>query len=342
MISGLHIVAKRRAGKPVRWYVYAYRGGPQIYTKVGGPKPKLGADQIEALNNALDSRRAAPNTFGRLIEEWKGSPEWSAMAKSTRFEWGRTLDLLPAKWMPLPLALFDDPRTKGAILKWRDGFAATPRKADYCIQVLRAALGWGRGRGQLRLNIADDMTKLYAGGDRADIIWEPAEREKWQEARQGARDAFNLACLTGLRRGDLVKLPLEAIGDHAIVWKTAKGKVMATIPLYPKLRKLLDDLRTRHRADGVETVLVSALGTPRSPAGLTGDFITERKRLGLPAKRLHDCRGTFATELMLPPLSFTDQQIADVMGWSAASVARIRRRYVDQARVVIALAKQIG
>ncbi|MFA7585061.1 MAG: tyrosine-type recombinase/integrase [Novosphingobium sp.] len=339
-IKGLHIVSKRRPGKPVRYYIYAWRGGPQIRMVEGGPRPKLGPNDIAALKQAQDTLRTDAGSFGRLIEDWRGSPEWAAMATSTRAEWGRTIDLFPKKWTPLPVALFDDPRTKGAILKWRDGFAATPRRADYVIQVLRAALAWGRTRGRLERNICDDTPKLYAGGERAEIIWEPHEREIWQQARQSARDAVNLACLTGLRRGDLVKLPLAAIGEHAIVWKTSKGKIIATIPLYPKLRHLLENLRSRYRADGVDTVLVSALGKPRSPAGLTGDFIEERKRLGLPAKRLHDCRGTFATELML--VGMTDRQIADIMGWSATSVERIRKRYVDQARVIVELGRKIA
>lgn len=342
MIEKVHIVALRYKNKPVRWYIYAWRGGPRLRTVVGGPKPRLNDDDLQKLNALRqDRRRAAEDTFGRLLEDWRASPEWKGMAASTRGEWGRTIALFPAKWLPLPTALFEDVRTKTAILKWRDGFADTPRKADYCIQVLRAALAWGKSRGRLTRNIADDMTKLYEGGDRAEIIWEADERLKWQKARQGARDAFNLACLTGLRRGDLVELPWSAVGDNAIVWKTSKGKIRATIPLYPKLRTLLAELRTRHRAEGVDTVLVSALGTPRSPAGLTGDFIAERKRLKLPAKRLHDCRGTFATELMLPPVSFNDRQIADTIGWSEQSVARIRKLYVDQARVVVELAKRI-
>lgn len=264
------------------------------------------------------------------------------MAATTPFEWGRTIDLFPGKWLPLPLALFDDVRTKDAVLKWCDSFKKTPRKADYCIQVLRGALAWGKGRGRLSRNIADDTSKLYAAGGRAEIIWEADERVAWQNAKQSTRDAFNLACLTGLRRGDLAELPWSAVGENAIVWKTRKGKIRATIPLYPKLRALLDELRTRPRAEGVDTVLVSTRGTSRTPASITGSFITERARLNLPPQRFHDCRGTFATELMLPPVSFTDRQIVDTIGWSEASVARIRKFYVDQARVVVALGERLA
>lgn len=343
MIKGLHIVSKKRPGKPVRWYVYAWRGGPCIKTVVGGPRPSLTAADVEALSAAQLAKRARQGTFARLLDDWRDSPEWRGMAKSTRAEWGRITGMFKPSWYQLPLAVFDDRRTRDPILKWRDdNFANTPRQADYVIQVLRAALAWGRDRGRLSNNILDDVSKLYSGGQRAEIIWEPAEIERWQQARQSCRDAVNLAALTGLRRGDLVEVPWAAVGDHALVWRTSKGGVRATIPLYPKLRALLNELRTRPRREGVDTILVSALGTARSGPGLTADFIEERKRLKLPPKRLHDFRGTFATEIMMPPLSFTDRQVADIIGWSEGSVAKIRKLYVDQARVVVGLAEAMA
>ncbi len=40
MGTGLHIVRKRRNGKPDMYYVYAWRGGPQIHASEGR-KPKV-------------------------------------------------------------------------------------------------------------------------------------------------------------------------------------------------------------------------------------------------------------------------------------------------------------
>lgn len=57
-------------------------------------------------------------------------------------------------------------------------------------------------------------------------------------------------------------------------------------------------------------------------------------------KRLHDVRGTFVTWLALAGL--TNEQIARIVGWSEEKVADIRRRYVDEKRVMIDLAKQIA
>lgn len=55
-------------------------------------------------------------------------------------------------------------------------------------------------------------------------------------------------------------------------------------------------------------------------------------------KHLHDVRGTFATRLILAGLA--DAEVADVMGWSVEQVSGIRRSYVDQSQVVVAMGER--
>ncbi|WP_206241695.1 hypothetical protein [Novosphingobium terrae] len=60
-------------------------------------------------------------------------------------------------------------------------------------------------------------------------------------------------------------------------------------------------------------------------------------------KTLHDLRGTYATKLMtLPGGSLTNSEIASVMGWSETQVATIRKRYVDEAAIVVAIGRRIA
>ena len=60
------------------------------------------------------------------------------------------------------------------------------------------------------------------------------------------------------------------------------------------------------------------------------------------AKHLHDLRGTFATRLMtVPGKELTDSQIAMIMGWSERQVSAIRKRYVDEAAIVVAIGRRI-
>lgn len=352
MIKGINIIPKRLANGSVRWFVYAWRGGPCIMRQDGGPRPtRLTQEAVEEYHKAIaEQRQHADNTFGRLVQDYRASAAFADLGTKTRYEWGRALDMLPEKWEPVPLEVFEDKRIKSKIVAWRDGLAGKDadgrpkhrRKADYAVGVLRALLAWGRSEGRVGANQAEDVPTLWKGGKRATIIWEPAERETMQGTTRQVRDAFNLACLTGLRRGDLVAVTWAAVGEHAIVWRTSKGEAherVVTVPMIEPLKALLAELKTRKRAEGVKTILVNSDGKPWTPDGLGASFIKERNKLGLD-KHLHDARGTFATELCLAGL--TDQEVAGIMGWSPQTVADLRRIYVDQARTVVAIGERLA
>lgn len=75
MITGLHIVTKKRAGKPPIHYVYALRGGPLIARREGGGKPVLTRAEIKAAIEAAE-RNVVPDskTLSALVREWERSP----------------------------------------------------------------------------------------------------------------------------------------------------------------------------------------------------------------------------------------------------------------------------
>lgn len=342
LIKGVHIVSVKRPGKPVLHYVYAYRGGPLIHKKVGGEKPKLGTAEVEAYREAMAAERIDSTTVSGFAAVWRSSPAWQGMAETTRAVWGPKLSVIEAKWGMVPLSVFGDRRVRDRVIAWRDSFSATPRTADYYVQVLSAFLAYGVERGRLSINVADGITGLYKGGNRAAIVWDALEREVLSDALDWQLDdAFKLACLTGLRRGDLVNVPLSAVWQHAIVWQTSKSgrERTVTVPLYPRLLAHIETLRTRQRAPGVDTLLVTTKGKPWSPGGLTGSFNRVRDAIGFD-KHLHDARGTFVTELCLAGL--TDEQVAGIVGWSPTRVAEIRRIYVDQARTVVAIGERLA
>ena len=47
------------------------------------------------------------------------------------------------------------------------------------------------------------------------------------------------------------------------------------------------------------------------------------------------------TKRIMHGANLTDQEVAEIMGWSPQQVADIRRVYVDQARVVVAIGQRI-
>ncbi len=345
-IEGLHYVKRRLANGHIRWHVYAWRGGPPIYSADGARKPKIPAEAIEAYQNAR--RALATDTFAGLARAFRQSPEWGNLAANTKRNWRLVLEKLEAKWGKTPVSLWSDPRMVPKIVAYRNTLANRPRTADYRITVLNSLMTWARLNGHVTVNVAAGIPKLYKGGDRAEIIWTAADREKmaaWHN--RAVADAVELACLTGLRLADLAGLKWSEIGEHAIVRvaeKASKGKRRrATVPLYPALSMHLERLKAGGK--GAETVLTTTDGRPWSSGGLGKRVGEARDKLGIVhtdgrAKHLHDCRGTFATELMRCGL--TDNEIADIMAWSPERIATIRKVYVDDAQTVVAIGQRIA
>jgi integrase len=357
MIKGLHFVPVKKQGVVIAYYVYAYRGGPRILKSDGPAKPKLDRATLTKLLEAIPDKDAG--TLGQLIRQWRRSPEWKGLAQSTRDTWGFALDAIEAKWAPTPLHFWNDHRMISKVVAWRDSRADTPRAADIGVTVLGELLKFGKIRALVRINVAADVPAIYKGSDRAEIIWTQDDIDAYHAAADGekgrgqaVKDILDLACCTGLRRADLAGITWAEVGDNAIVRKALKKsrgrRRRAVIPLTPQSREVLERLRGRQRADGVDTLLVSSKGTPWTPGSLTQAFnetrnaagIVHRDEDGERSKHLHDCRGTFVTHLCLARL--TNEEIANIVAWSPENVDRVRRIYVDDAAVVVALAERIA
>lgn len=361
MIKGVHFVRKKRRGKPDRWYVYAWRGGPLIHSADGVQKPPLGKAEIAALAAAqAEARQPNGATLAGAIQSWRISPDWARLAKSTKQTWGVALDGIEAKWGTVPLTVFEDPRMTAKIVDWRDSRSETPRAADIGVTVLKAFLKWCRLKGKLRINVAEGIPPLYSSGGRAEIVWTEGDIERFSASaialnRSLVIDALKLAALTGFRRADLVSLTWAEVGDSAIIrmaQKKSRGRRRrAVIPILPALEELLQELRERKRQPGVQTVIVNSQGRPWTGGSLTQAFNQVRDHAGIVhpgdprletqdrAKHLHDVRGTFVTHLCRRGLS--DQEVADLVAWSPQNVAHIRRTYVDEAATVVALSRRL-
>jgi len=359
-VEGVHIVTARKAGKPVRHYIYAWRGGPCIRTVVGGEKPTITKEDVQAIAAALEAAKPVPqDTISGLATSYRASPEWKALEASTRDTWGRALDKIEARWPAVPLRLFCDPRMVTQVVKWRDEMAETPRAADIAIAQLSRLLEFGRLRGQVTVNIATGIPTLYRNAQRAEIIWTEADFKVWNEhddVHQSIRDVVTLAAATGLRRADLIGLTWDEIGDVAITRiarKKSRGKRRRVVmPIVPGLSDVLAELRKRPRQEGVNTVLVTSHGTSWSGNGLSGSFGKAVRAADIHHvdsdgekrfKHLHDIRGTYATKLMTTPgLNLTDKEIAGLMGWTPEQVSEIRSHYVDDAAIVVALGQRMA
>ena len=354
-IKGLNWTKVTRPGKPVRWYLYAWRGGPRIGYHEGPRMPRITARELAAYEKAVKGRGVlGTNRFAELLREWLASPEWKALAPGTRKNWIRFIDQAEAKWGGTPLTIWSDPRMLPKIIAWRNEAADKPKTADERVKVLRQLLEWGRLNGRIPVNVANGIPTLYRGGNRADIIWIEEDMAAFtakalELERPQVVDGMRLAALTGLRRADLVAATFSHVGEKTLSLTAAKVSARKRrrvfVPLIPELRALLEELRSRHRAQNGNTLLVNSFGHPWTGDGFGGSFNRIRDAAGIrhedgKLKHLHDLRGTYATKLILE--GATDKEIAEIMGWAPERVGNIRKVYVDHAKVVVGIAERMG
>lgn len=361
MIKGLHYVTKRRGQKLPLHYVYAWRGGPLVARREGGGKPILTTEELKLAIEAIE-RSAAPGnrkTLSALVHKWEKSAAWCDLAASTKKTWGTYTKQIIERWGDTPLSVWNDPRMKPKVVQWRDSRSETPRGADLGVMVLRELLKFGLLHGHVLINVAEGIPTIYRGGRRAEIIWTEEDIDRFaHEAqrmdKQHVLDGLRLCAVTGLSREDLVTVCRSDVYDHAIIkraLKTSRGRRRtASMPRIPELDQLLSDLNTRGRADGVNTLLVNSRGQSWSGDGFGGSFNRIRDAANIvhidpdsgekKRKHLHDVRGTFATRLILAGL--TDAEVAEIMAWSVEKVSGIRRTYVDQSRVIVAIGERIA
>ena len=361
-IEGVHIVKTRWKDGVPNWYVYAWRGGPLIRKHEGHDRPTLTPADALAIGKAVEeSKPANQDTLRGLIANYRSdsNPDWKRLADSTKKLWSRCLDGALRKWPEVPLRMFDDPRMVTKVVGWRDSMAGTPRDADIHIACLSRALEYGRLRGKVSINVAKGIPTIYKGGDRAAIIWTDddfAKARKSKKFTQALLDVIKMASMSGLRRGDLVKVDESEVGEFAIQRKALKrsaGKRRRVVmPLIPEMRAFVEELKTRPRKPGMTTLLVNTFGESWQADGLNSSLYTAIRDADISYiddegvkkyKHLHDLRGTYCTKLMtLPGPRMTDQEIAELMGWSVEQVAEIRRLYVDDAAIVVALGKRLA
>ena len=320
--KGLHKATARQADGTRKTYWYAWRGGPRLEGEPGSHPFEAG------YRKAIRDRNAGRHgqTLAGLIAAYRASPEFAARADSTLKEWARFLDLIqqadgPLAIGTLPVEALDTPRVRQHLLAWRDQWRSTPRKADYAMQVLSAALSWAVGRGMISANVVLGHSGLYTS-DRAELIWSPEEIHRFVEAAPSPEVAFivRLACLTGLRRADLVSLEWTEVSEVAITKLPGKNRRRrqpkhVIVPLLDETLDLLAEIRRQQDRRWAEvaataklrdrlpppkptTVLSNTRAKSWSVDGLEHQIVDTKNKAGI-NKHLHDCRGTFATRLRL-------------------------------------------
>jgi integrase len=320
-VKGLNKVTSKKGRGRVYWYAWRGRGAPQVQGEYGTPEFWASYDA------AIRERHVPePGKFRALVTLYRASADYAKLAASTKRQWGPWLDRIAACF-DLSIAAFDNPKVRPIIRQWRNKYADTPRTADMGTQVLSRVCGYAVEQGKLTVNPCEGIKALYSA-DRSAIIWTDADIASIKQAGIAELGhAVDLAALTGLRRGDLLRLSWPHVHENEIVIPTNKSgrRVEARIPIYADLRAVLARIPKRST-----TVLTNSFGRPwKTGDGLGTAFIRAKAKAGIGDDlHFHDLRGTAATKFYAAGLPL--RVIAEILGWTEGSVDSIIRKYVDR------------
>ena len=324
-LKGINKTTKRLADGSVKVYYFLRATGERIEGEPGTPK------FVASYNAAAAKTKTAPaGQFRSIIAKYKASAEFTTKAPKTQKDYLRYVSAIEVEFGDMPLAALDDKRVRGDFLEWRDGFAETPRKADYAWSVLARILSFAKNRSLISTNACEKGGRLYEGGDRADIVWSAAALAKLiAVASTDVMDAVILALWTGQRQGDLLRLPWSAYDGRTIRLKQGKTGKRVAIPVGETLRVRLEGIPKRSTI-----ILANSKGTPWTSDGFRSSFWTACEKAGIEDLRFHDLRGTAVTRLAIAGCSVAE--IAAITGHSLKDVETILDRHYLGGRVELA------
>jgi integrase len=319
-LKGLNSITKRLADGTKRTYWYAWKGGPPLCGEPGSP------EFVASYNEAV-ARKVAPlkGTLQSLINYFQTTTDFTRDIRDrTRSDYIQQIKIIEQKFGDFPLSGLSDLRTRGIFKEWRDQLATKSRRqADYAWTVLARILSVAVDRGKIKDNPCAKGGRLY-DSTRVDNIWKLEDEAKFiAKAPVHLHLPLLLGLWTGLREGDLLRLPWSAYDGKTIRCRPSKSVtkkrprgVTVTIPVGAPLKAALD------KASKISTIiLVSTDKRPWTPNGFGSSWKKAARKAGIVGLRFNDLRGTAVTRLAL--VGCSEAEIATITGHSLRDVRSI-------------------
>jgi integrase len=269
-------------------------------------------------------RKSLGDTVGELITSWEGSPEWRALADSTKAGYATYLR---------PLIGMERVRIKDVsrreLIAIRNAIAAERGNgaATAFVRTTSALFGWAIEAGHIDYSPMIKVKRLPGGHLPA---WSAADVEMALPALpEHLRRPIILALYTGQRRGDLIRMPWSAYDGTRIKLVQEKTDAPLTIAVPEELRAELDAWRASASAT---LILTNKFGRPWKASNLSkqlGDALTEID--GFPPHRnIHGLRKLAAANLA--QAGCTLHEIASITGHKSLAMLQLYTASIDQER----------
>jgi integrase len=358
------MIFRVRGVKRVRSKGHTYYYHRKTGTRITAPPGTAAfAAEVDRLDQEASAGRSVcpPGTWGWLVEQYRASPEFAALAPRTRQDYQHILDYLRA---PEPgkdgltlvsLQVMDPP----GILRLRDKTARKHgrKRANYVVTIISLIWNWGRPRGLVPgPNPADGVPKIRRPRDARDVNRAWADNELsavLAAAPPHLRKAVALGAYTGIREGDILRLPKSARQDGCIVYRHHKTGEDIWIPEHRDLTPILDtplDVRPSRSAAAPAAIqlVTNSRGVPFTESGFRASFFKLIRDLTAqgavqPGLTFHGLRHTVATRLA--DAGADTRTIMSMTGHRTEAQVAVYTRRADRrqrARSAVALLEQDG
>lgn len=314
-----YLTPKRAKGRD---YFY-YRRSGRWYRLPAPSDPKF-IDEYERIHTSfgLTSEPARQGTFGWLVERYKASPEFRDKAPRTQSDYRKILDKLCELWKDLALPQI----TRNGIMTYRDTLAHSPRQANYVVQVIRLLFSFAINTGIAKENPALRPRKLKEG--KGFQPWSDDAVGKFRAANADQEMmliALEIGLCTGVRGGDLCRMPVTDYRDGFIKTVQSKTGEPIWVPAHPTLRDRLDKIQGRL------LMIATPTGRQFKESSFSHAWHEAVVRAGLNGLTFHGLRTTAGT--YLAEAGCTDAEIQAVLGQRTPAMAAHYRRYANKKKL---------
>jgi integrase len=324
-------IKRYRAPKNGKIYCYHRATGERIDEPFGSAEFFTRLAELDAKANGIAAAAARPNSLEAVILDYKQSDNFKDLAPRTKRDYESVFTFLHPLW-EAPLSSFTTPKLVKLRNKWRE--MRGRRFVNYVRAVLSIVFEHGKELGIVEYNpaIAVKQVRRARGAELANRPWTLKERKAaLAHLPPHIKLPIAIGLFTGIREGDILRLPRSIVKGGCITFTTSKRLVAIDITVLPDLRKAIQEA-PKHDAI---TLCANSRGKPWTESGFRASWRTERRKLesaGLiePGLTFHGLRHTVAT--VLAEAGVSEEDIAAVLGQKTSRMASHYSRTADRSR----------
>ena len=320
--------------------VYKSRGKDYTYYRRGGLRQRIKSatgttewlEEYKRIHAAFEAGSPEEGfykgTVGWLIDDYKVSHDFKRLAKETKKDYLRTLDVFREK-----LGKYDWSKiTPEFCIKLRDKNSDVPSRANKYLSMISVLGARAVLFGFAEKVPSEHVKKLRLGaGKRA---WNPEELLKFEAEcdNEPILTAYYLALYTGQRRSDVLSMQWGMIDKDVMMVKQNKTGEQLWIPLHPVLKEYLSALKK------TSTFIVpTRTGTAYTGDGFETSWRRQIQKVGIagtkenPQCTFHGLRRNAAVALQ--EAGCTDSEIMAITGHRTSAMVRLYTRDARQKKL---------